>query len=126
MPQTVESEILAELERAELAARERRLAAQSEADRILEQARLTAEGIAAGLEARVAEELESFRRETMERAELDAATIERELAELSGPADAGGSTELSSAEPGSVGSSGFEAAVDDVVAAVLGETGSEG
>ncbi len=134
MPQTVESEVLAELERAELAARERRLAAQAEADRILEQARLTAAGIAAGLDARVAEELEAFRRETLDGAELEAAAIERELAELSGPGDAGGragagspepgSPEPRSSEPGYARSPGFEAAVDEVVAAVLGETGS--
>jgi hypothetical protein len=122
MTQTVESAILAELERAELAARERRLAAQAEADRIVEQARLTAAGIAAGLDARVAEELEAFRRETLDGAELEAAAIERELAELGGPGDAGRSA-AGSPEPGSERSPGFETAVDVVVAAVLGETG---
>jgi hypothetical protein len=125
MTQTVESAILAELERAELAARERRLAAQAEADRIVEQARLTAADIAAGLDARVAEELEAFRRETLDGAELEAAAIERELAELGRPGDAAaaGVPEPGFPEPGSVRSSGFGGAVDEVVAAVLGETG---
>jgi hypothetical protein len=124
MPQTVESAILAELERAELAARERRLAAQAEADRIHEQGRLTSEGIAAGLDARVVAELEAFRRETLERAGQEAAAIDRELAELTG-SDGDGGVERST-EAGSAERSRTEAAVADVVAAVLGETGSGG
>jgi vacuolar-type H+-ATPase subunit H len=118
MSQTVESEILAELERAELAAREQRLSAQDEADRILEEARRTAARISEGLDARIADELAAFRRDTLRQAELEAAAIERELA---------GSVEgRAPSDEAEAGPPGFDAAVDEIVAAVLGETGPEG
>ena len=120
MLETGESEILAKLERAELAARERRLEAQATADRILDDARLSAERLRAGAEARIAAELEAFRRRTLGEAAREVAEIEAAIAALDrqrGPEGRG------PAAPDH--GPGFERAVEAVVAAVLGETGPE-
>ncbi len=101
---------LAALERAELAARERRLAAMAEAERIVAVATERARAIEAELSERIAVAVATRRREHRERTETAIAVVDEELAEferravLPGPADPA-----------------FERAVDLVVAAVLGE-----
>jgi len=120
MLETSESAILAELERAELAARERRLEAQATADRIHDDARLSAERIRAGADARITTELEAFRRRTLDEAAREVAEIEARIAALDREAGPVGEAP-SMADHGS----GFERAVEAVVAAVLGETGPE-
>lgn len=103
---------ISRLEQAELAARERRLAAEAEADRLLEAARQRVREIEAGLEARIAAALADLRRAHLERAEAEVAAIEAELAGRARrlPADAATSP-------------AFDEAVELVVGAVLGETG---
>ncbi len=103
---------ISRLEHAELAARERRLAAEAEADRLLEAARQTVRKIEAGVEARIAAALADLRRSQLERAEAEVAAIEDELASrVRQPVTA------PSASPA------FEATVELAVGAVLGETG---
>lgn len=120
MTEAVEHRILGELERAELDARERRLAAQAEADRLLEAARTAIEELEAGLDARIDEAIAALRLDLLGRADREVAAIERELAALDRAAgtSAGGRGRAERAR--------FEAAVGDVVAAVLGEAGSAG
>jgi hypothetical protein len=100
---------LAILERAELAARERRLAAAAEAERILAAAAERAGLIEAELPDRIAAAVAELRRAQDERATVELDRIERELADL----------EAESGRPTTKGA--FRAAVDLVVAAVLGE-----
>lgn len=119
MTEAVERTILGELERAELDARERRLAAQAEADRLLESARIAIDELEAGLDARIDEAIAVLRSDVLERADREVAAIERELAELD-RAVAG----TSAGGRDRAGRARFEAAVGDVVAAVLGEAGS--
>jgi hypothetical protein len=99
---------LAILERAELAARERRLAATAEAEHILAAAAERAAAIEAAVPDRIAAALADLRRTHAERAAAEVQAIERELASL-------GATPL----PGR--DDAFSAAVELVVAAVLGE-----
>ncbi len=121
MTEAVEHRILGELERAELDARERRLAAQAEADRLLDGARTAIDELEAGLDARIDDAMAALRFDLLGRADREVAGIERELAALDravAGASAGGR--------GRAGRARFEAAVGDVVAAVLGEPGSAG
>lgn len=121
MTEAVERTILGELERAELDARERRLAAQAEADRLLEAARTAIDELEAGLDARTEEAIAALRLDLLGRADREVATIERELAAID-RAVAG----TSAGGRGRAERARFEAAVGDVVAAVLGEAGSAG
>jgi hypothetical protein len=107
----METAPLATLERAELAAREKRLAASAEADRIMADATERATAIATGVPDRIMAALAELRHAHDERAAREIAGIERELAAL----------ETAS---GSDGDGAFATAVDLVVAAVLGETGA--
>ena len=104
---------LAVLERAELAARERRLAAVSEAERIRAAADEVAARIAADVPGRIASAVEALRLRHDMRATMEIAQIERELAALDGD------------EPGAHGDDdddGLTAAADLIVAGVLAET----
>jgi hypothetical protein len=101
---------IAELERAELAARELRLMAVAEAERLLEAARLAASVVEAGVEERVTGAVERSRCEHLAEAEAEVAAIDEELARH------GSATDGVGVLPGA-----FEAAVEHVVAAVLGE-----
>lgn len=111
MEKTVGVSVLARLERAEQAARERRLSAEAEAERELEAAARTAAEIEAGAPARVAAALATLREDHLRRARDEIATIEAELAALEGRG-ADGPEERER----------FGQAVEHVVAAVLGET----
>lgn len=103
-----ERSVLAALEQAEMAARERRLAASSEAERIISAARERASAISAGADQRVEAALDELRRTT--EAAADAA-IEDLEASASREASMGHRT----ADPS------VEQAVSVVVAHVLGE-----
>jgi hypothetical protein len=103
--------VVAELERVELAARERRLAAQAEADRIIAEAEAEVAAIEADLEGRIATELARVRGDCLARADAEVAAIEAAVAGRTDDHD-GGPT---AAAPG------FEAAVERLVAAVLAE-----
>ena len=100
---------LAILERAELAARGRRLTATAEAERIVAAAAERATVIEAGVPDRIASALADLRRVHDMRAAAEVEAIERDLAALEAEAD----------RPDDLGA--FDAAVRLVVAAVLGE-----
>jgi hypothetical protein len=104
---------LAVLERAELAARERRLAAVSEADRIRAAADEVAVRIEADLPGRIASAVEALRLRHDTRATVEIAEIERELAALA---------ERSAREHAEDVDPGLNAAASLVVAGVLAET----
>ena len=107
----IEVSVLAKLERAEQAARERRLSAEAEAERELEAAVRTVGEIEAGAPARTTAALAALREDHLRRARDGIATIEAELAALE-VGGAGGPRERER----------FGQAVEQVVAAVLGET----
>jgi len=111
MEKTVGVSVLATLERAEQAARERRLSAEAEAERELEAAARTAAEIEAGAPARVAAALAALREDHLRRARAEIATVEAELATLEGRG--AGAPEQRER---------FGQAVEHVVSAVLGET----
>jgi hypothetical protein len=119
--EAVERTILGKLERAELDARERRLAAQAEADRLVEAAQTASEALAAGLDARIDEAIAALRLDLLGRADRDVAAIEHELAALDRAAAQGSAGGRGRAERAR-----FEAAVAAVVAAVLSEPASAG
>jgi hypothetical protein len=121
MTEAVERTILGALERAELDARERRLAAQAEADRLLEAARTASAELEAGLEARIEDAIAALRLDLLERADRDVAAIEQELTGLDRAAAGGSAGGRGRAERAR-----FDAAVAAVVAAVLGESASAG
>lgn len=100
--------IVGELEQVERDARERRLAAESEAERIRAAASKTAAGIAASVPAQIAAALAELRSRHLAAAEVEVAAIEARL--LADHVVAG-------AEPDRV----TDAAVDLLVAAVLAE-----
>ncbi len=110
MRDPTEAAVIAELERAELAARERRLAAEADADRLVEAAHRSVREIEAGVDARAADALEELRHRHLDRAAEEVTAIEAELARLD---------ERSAIETASTPV--FDAAVEQVVAAVLGE-----
>lgn len=95
--------IVGALERVEVEARERRLTAQSEADRIRAAAHTTAVGIAAGVPAQITAALAEQRARHLDLASAEVATVEARLA-----ADRSVATVT-------------DAAVDLLVAAVLAE-----
>ena len=106
---------LAVLERAELAARERRLAATSEAERIRAAADAVAAQVAADVPGRISSAVEALRVGHDTRATAEIADIERRLATLVGD------------EPGARGhdpdaDAGLTAAAELIVASVLAET----
>lgn len=103
---------LAILERAELAAREQRLAATAEAEEILAAAELRAAAIEAETPDRVAAALQDVRHRHDERADAEVRAIEQKIADLPALPARGGQ------DPA------FAAAVEVVVAAVLGEGAS--
>ncbi len=98
--------VLVELERAELAARERRLAAATAAEARIAVATEEAARIRAGIDAAVDEALATRRREHLERATAQVAAIEAEIAALDARDEGGGER---------------DAAVELVTASVLGE-----
>jgi len=105
-----EPSILLELERAELAARERRLAAEAEAERLRGEARERAAAIEKAAAQRAADAVAARRRALRRGALTEVRDIEREIAELEErDADARGTAPVP------------RAAVDFVVSAVLGE-----
>lgn len=101
--------VLAELEHAELAARERRLAAVVEAEQRVVAAAAAAAAVRSGIDAAIVDALDALRREHRERAAAAVAAIEGELAALDRPVEA------DAVDPDA------NAAVELVVAAVLGE-----
>ena len=101
--------IVGELERVELAARERRLTADTEAERINAAAVSAVADIEAAVPGRVAAALAGLRAGHMERATAEVASVERRPLRGDDPAVS---------EPGT---SALDAAVDLVVAAVLAE-----
>lgn len=104
---------LAVLERAELAARERRLAAGAEAERMLADAAARVASIESETPDRVASALGNLRSTHESRASAEVVAIERELASL----------DARPRRPGT--DAAFTAAVELVVAAVLGEAQRE-
>lgn len=109
--------VVAELERVELAARERRLTAAAEADRILAEAATAVAAIDAGVDARIESSLRDLRAAYLARADAEVAGIEAALDE---PA-AGDRTDDGGEARSDAGTAGFEAAVERLVRAVLGE-----
>ncbi|NJD29879.1 MAG: hypothetical protein FIA92_16500 [Chloroflexi bacterium] len=75
----MQNDILTTLERAELAARERSLAAAGEAEAIVTAARATANGILAGVDDRAAQLLAQRREALLAAARAEAAAIDAEL-----------------------------------------------
>jgi phage-related tail protein len=80
----MEGTILLELERAELAARERRLRAEGEAEEELARAREQAAETASGVERAIGEAIEARRQTLDAEAEGEIEALGRELAELEG------------------------------------------
>jgi hypothetical protein len=105
---------LAVLERAELAARERRLGAASEAERIRAAADAVAERIAADVPGRISSAVEALRVRHDAQATAEIAGIERELAALAGD-EPGAQEDLADAD------AGLTAAASLIVAGVLAE-----
>lgn len=108
------------LERAELAARERRLAASAEAERRVAAAHAEAGRIRDGIDAEVRSALEARRREHDDRAAAEIAAIEAEIAALGDDGGAGdragdGTDRPSQADPAEARAVGL------VVSVVLGE-----
>ncbi|MEX1170699.1 MAG: hypothetical protein WEE50_11205 [Chloroflexota bacterium] len=102
--------LLTELEQVELDSRARRLATEAEADRRLSAATAAAEEIAAAGEHQVEAALGTLRERYRELADAQIAAAEAELAQID--REAGQDQDAGPA---------FEAAVDAIVAAVLGE-----
>ncbi len=102
--------LLAELEQVELESRAKRLAAEADADRRLTAASAAAEGIAATGEREVDAALAALRERYRELADAQIAAADAELAQCDREA-----SQRHDAGPE------FEAAVDAIVAAVLGE-----
>jgi hypothetical protein len=105
------------LERAELAARERRLTAAAEAERIMEEARSMARAIDAAVDGRATSALAERREALMAAASAEAAAIEAEI-------DALGPTFPVTADPER--RAAIERAAERLVTAVLGETTAAG
>ncbi len=101
--------VLAELERAELLARERRLSAAAEAEAIVARAAVQVAEIESSAGERVAAAIATLRSEHLEHAERQIASMADELAQLEAHREH------------IVRDSRFEAAVESIVAAVLGE-----
>ncbi len=129
MEQGPEASILTRLERAEVAARERRLTAEAEAQRVLESSAEAVREIEARVPAEIAAALAELRERHLRRARDEVAAIEQELAELDrdrNAADAktaGHRRHRAVRPPVHRGAEGprFDAAVERVVTAVLGE-----
>ena len=115
---TVDTSILHELERAELTARERRLAAEAEAEQLLAEAEAEAQALEAGVERRISRAIGRRRRQQQAAAKRETEAIRAEIAELE---LAGRGAEARSAEDAVL-----ERATGFVVAAVLGEDVGEG
>jgi len=109
----VETPFLALLERAELAAAEDRQAARVQADRRLEQARTEAQAIEAAAPEAVAAAIAARRQQILDGAYLEVASVEKALAAV----------EDRRQRPDPDADQRFERAVDQIVSAVLGETG---
>jgi len=114
----VDTSILIELERAELTARERRLAAEAEAEQLLAAAQAEAQALEAGVKQRISRAIARRRRQQRAAAELE---IEAIRAEIAGLELAGHGADGRSAEDAAL-----ERAAGFVVAAVLGEDLGEG
>ena len=100
------------LERAELAARERRLAAAAEAERIVEDAGAKARAVGDAVEGRIAATLAERRETLIGAARAEAAVIEAETEALAPTAPVTAEPERRAA---------IERAAERLVAAVLGE-----
>lgn len=105
--------ILPALERAELAARERQLAAAAEADKVLERARTEARAIADGVDARITAAVAERRTALLGRAEAEATRINAEIEALGRPTSPASDPELRAR---------IERAAEQIVARVLAET----
>jgi len=110
MGSTTEATVLAALERAEMAARERRLAASTEAERIAFSGRERTSAISAHAEARVADALETLRKQAESEADSAIEALELEAASWT-------RARARSSDDDPV----FEQATELVVALVLGE-----
>jgi hypothetical protein len=118
---------LIELERAELAARERRLAAATEAERRIATAVAEAERIRGGIAAAISSAIDARRLAHQAECAAAVAVIEAEL-ETGGSAAAGDATVTPGGQPGpeahDSGSDRFlEPAIEWIVASVLDERG---
>lgn len=107
----MDTAILLELEQAELAARDRRLAAELEAGRIVAEARADAAATAAGVALRIERTLVLRRRRHQAQARREIAAIQAEIAALD---------HVDTEAPGA-GESVLDQAVALVIAAVLDE-----
>ncbi len=105
-----EATLLAALEQAEMAARERRLAASTEAEDIVSEARRRESVISAGAGRRVDEALDALRQTTEAEADAAIEDLERAAARRAGAGTSPGGADAS-----------VEQAVAVVVAHVLGE-----
>jgi vacuolar-type H+-ATPase subunit H len=114
MESSTEASVLAALEKAEMAARERRLAVSSEAEGIVSAARQRAATISSQAGRRIADALDELRGAA--EAEADAAT--EEIERLAAGRSAAGTAPADA-------DAAFEHAVAIVVAHVLGEASSE-
>ena len=105
----METSVFVELERAELAARERRLAAEEEAGRLVAAAQDTARALERAVDGRIAAAIAGRRRSVLKAAAAEIRQVEQEMARV----------EPSSAVLGD--DPAFRAAVELVVAGVLAE-----
>lgn len=110
--------IVGELERVELAARERRLTAETESEQIRSEADAAVAAIEAGVPARVDAALVELRAGYLERAATEVASVEAELAVIDGER----ATVPVPVAPDPAAAA-FESAVGLLVAAVLAESG---
>lgn len=115
MGSSTEAAVLAALERAEMAARERRLAASNRAEGIVTAAREQAATISAQADGRVDEVLRALRQATEAEADAAIEALEREAEARPAPSASLGLADASVAQ-----------AVSTVVAHVLGETAPVG
>jgi len=110
--------IVGELERVELAARERRLTAETESERIRSETDAAVAAIEAGVPERIAAALAELRAGYLARAAAEVATVEAELASV----DVERPVNAAPVVPDPSGAA-FESAVGLLVAAVLAESG---
>lgn len=110
-----------ELERAELAARERRLVAETEASRIIDAARAQVREIEAAVAADIARGLARAARRSRARTRREVGAIEDRLRDLVASISAQATDPSSGRAAADDHRDRFEAAVELVVAAVLGE-----
>jgi len=115
--------IVGELERVELAARERRLTAETEAEEIRAAAAVAVADIEAGVPARITARLAELRAGYLDRAAAEVAAADRELAACAPAGAPAGPVAAAEAVGGEPDPAALEPAVELLVAAVLAEPG---